>query len=46
MSYEGFTEDGSRGVVLSVSSGHADDVAGLAQEKAFFALIDNVLCTK
>lgn len=44
LSYEGFSEDGRRGVVLSVSSWRADDVANFAQEEAALALIDNVFC--
>jgi D-alanyl-D-alanine carboxypeptidase len=44
LSYEGFSEDGSHGVVLSVSSWRADDVANYAQDGASFKLIDNVFC--
>jgi D-alanyl-D-alanine carboxypeptidase len=44
LSYEGFSEDGSHGVVLSVSSWRADDVANYAQDEAAFELIDNVFC--
>jgi D-alanyl-D-alanine carboxypeptidase len=44
LSYEGFNEDGSRGIVLSVSSWRADPVANQAQDEAAFALIDNVFC--
>lgn len=44
LSYEGFSEDGSHGVVLSVSSWRADDVANYAQDEASFELIDNVFC--
>lgn len=44
LSYEGFSEDGRRGVVLSVSSWRADDVANYAQDEAAFELIDNVFC--
>jgi D-alanyl-D-alanine carboxypeptidase len=44
LSYEGFSEDGSRGVVLSVSSWRADDVANYAQDEASIELIDNVFC--
>ncbi|MCI0576754.1 MAG: beta-lactamase family protein [Chloroflexi bacterium] len=44
LSLEGFNEDGSRGVVLSVSSWRADPVANQAQDEAALELIDNVLC--
>lgn len=44
LSFEGFSEDGNRGVVLSVSSWRADDVANYAQDEASFDLIDNVFC--
>lgn len=44
LSYEGFSEDGRRGVVLSVSSWRADDVANYAQDEAALELIDNVFC--
>lgn len=44
LSYEGFSEDGSHGVVLSVSSWRADDVANYGQDEASFELIDNVFC--
>jgi D-alanyl-D-alanine carboxypeptidase len=44
LSYEGFNADGSRGVVLSVSSWRADPVANQAQDEASFDLIDNVFC--
>lgn len=44
LSYEGFSEDGRRGVVLSVSSWRADDVANFAQDEAAVELIDNVFC--
>ena len=44
LSYEGFSEDGRRGVVLSVSSWRADDVANFGQDEASFKLIDNVFC--
>jgi D-alanyl-D-alanine carboxypeptidase len=44
LSYEGFSEDGNHGVVLSVSSWRADDVANYAQDEASFELIDNVFC--
>lgn len=44
LSYEGFSDDGGRGVVLSVSSWRADDVANFAQDEAAFVLIDNVFC--
>ena len=46
LSYEGFNEDGSRGVVLSVSSWRADPIAGFAQDEASFELIDKVLCAR
>jgi len=46
LSYEGFSEDGSHGVVLSVSSWRADDVANYAQDEASFELIDNVFCKR
>lgn len=41
LSYEGFTDDGGRGVVLSVSS---FSVADYAQSEASLELIDKVLC--
>jgi D-alanyl-D-alanine carboxypeptidase len=44
LSYEGFSEDGSHGVVLSVSSWRADDIANYGQDEASFELIDNVFC--
>lgn len=44
LSYEGFSEDGRRGVVLSVSSWRADDVVNYAQDTAALELIDNVFC--
>jgi D-alanyl-D-alanine carboxypeptidase len=46
LSYEGFSEDGSHGVVLSVSSWRADDVANYGQDEASFELIDNVFCKR
>lgn len=44
LSYEGFSEGGSRGVVLSVSGWYADPVASAVQEEASINLIDNVFC--
>lgn len=44
LSFEGFSEDGRRGVVLSVASWRADDVAGYAEQEASFQMVDNVFC--
>jgi len=44
LSYEAFSEDGIRGVVLSVSSWRADPIANYAQDEASFKLLDNVFC--
>ncbi|GIH98811.1 serine hydrolase domain-containing protein [Planobispora takensis] len=44
LSAEGFTEDGSRGVVVSVSTFRADGPRAFAQEAAVTELIDNALC--
>jgi D-alanyl-D-alanine carboxypeptidase len=43
-SAEGFSEDGHRGVVVSMSSLHADDARDVAQSEAAATLIDNVFC--
>lgn len=43
-SAEGFSEDGSRGVVLSMSSLHSDDARDYAQSDTASELIDNVFC--
>ena len=43
LSYEGFSDDGSLGVVLSVSSWRVD-AGGVAQDEAARSLINNVFC--
>jgi D-alanyl-D-alanine carboxypeptidase len=45
-SAEGFSEDGERGVVLSMSSLHDDEVRDQEQAEAWVELIDNVLCDR
>ena len=43
-SAEGFSEDGSRSVVLSMSSLHADEARDFGQSDTAAELIDNALC--
>ena len=44
LSYEGFSDEGSRGMVLSVSSWRVD-ASGVAQDEAAHSLINNVFCS-
>jgi D-alanyl-D-alanine carboxypeptidase len=44
LSYEGFSEDGRRGVVVSVSSMQVDEAVDLGQQRAADALIDRAFC--
>lgn len=44
LTFEGFVEDGRRGVVLSVSSMSLDGISDLRQDEASAQLIDGVLC--
>jgi D-alanyl-D-alanine carboxypeptidase len=47
MNRTGFTEDGSRGVVVSVSTNREDSFdAAIAQDRAASQLIDNALCNR
>lgn len=45
LTYEGFVDDGRRGIVLSVSSMAMDGVSDLRQEALSQDLVDKVLCT-
>jgi D-alanyl-D-alanine carboxypeptidase len=43
LSYERYSQDGSQGVVLSVSSLRADDIANYGQDDASLEIIDNLI---